>query len=352
MKRTLGFIEALRGMTSIIIVAFHLITVAHLKVLGSEFIELGKFGTVLFFIISGFIIYLSMENKVGGIFEFYIKRFFRIAPLFYFVICIYIYIFPGFASTVPSIKSIILNIIFAFNFYPQFFYSIVGAGWTLGVEIPFYFFAPFIFILINSLRRAIIFFGSTAIMAYAFAMWAHMIATPTQISDYVYMSFFTQLPIFAIGIVCFFIYRDIIPKTSHKKEIAFFLFSIFVLLVYAAGSRITLMPNLMRTFAFSALIMALALFPASIIVNKTTQFYGKISYSTYLIHPLVIYNLRPIYLSIYSYVSYSDSLAYAYCLVLTLAILTLIALASYNLIEVQGKRCGDWLITIINLHNF
>jgi peptidoglycan/LPS O-acetylase OafA/YrhL len=78
------------------------------------------------------------------------------------------------------------------------------------------------------------------------------------------------------------------------------------------------------------------------IVNHITVFLGKISYSVYLIHPLIVYLLIPSYRNIQN--SLGNSLAsFATCIVLTFVILIPISYVSFIMIENPAIRFGKHL---------
>lgn len=94
----------------------------------------------LFFVLSAFTLYLSAFDRKGEsnkISNFYLRRLFRIAPLFYFMLVVAVINFVFTYHSYPSLNTILLNITFAYNFSPINFESLVWAGWTIGVEMLF-----------------------------------------------------------------------------------------------------------------------------------------------------------------------------------------------------------------------
>lgn len=299
-------IDTLKAITSLWIVSMHLVYLVGLDIPAElkTIVDPGGSGVFLFFIISGFTIYLSLSRN-ADIKRFYIRRFLRIAPLFYIMIIITIISLNG-KFQPPAIKEVLLNILFLFNFSPEYFKSIVWAGWTVGVEMCFYLVAPLIFLHINNLNRSLIFAGAaitfSAILPYS--------------SSFVRHSIFYCLHAFAIGIVIYFIYQRF-PKIKHRAVLA--LLPII---------PIAWLFN-QRTVAFGLLLIALLVFP---IGGRITNLYGKISYSTYLIHPLLIYKLSPIYFWIY-HLGLGHIISYVFCFSVTLVVLTPLAWLSHKFIE-------------------
>jgi peptidoglycan/LPS O-acetylase OafA/YrhL len=84
----LGWLDALRGYAALVVVLFHLSP----AVIGAErhmaifkIIDLGKYGVLLFFLVSGYVIPMSLERH-GSLRKFWIGRLFRIYPAYLFAI--------------------------------------------------------------------------------------------------------------------------------------------------------------------------------------------------------------------------------------------------------------------------
>lgn len=94
--------------------------------------------------------------------------------------------------------------------------------------------------------------------------------------------------------------------------------------------------------AFGLLVTSQALRPNKIIVNRVMLFLGAISFSLYLVHPLVIY-ASPVIpkieaLSVEPVIKALLAWAYAFTAVVPLAWLT------YKLIEVPGQALGKRIV--------
>ena len=115
-------------------------------------LNFGWTGVDLFFVLSGFLIssQLFAQIKKDGHFSmrnFYIKRFFRILPIYYFVLAIY-FLFPFFSSTQllpPLWKFLTFTQNFGADFTNQRAFGVV---WSLCVEEHFYLLMPAILLLL------------------------------------------------------------------------------------------------------------------------------------------------------------------------------------------------------------
>jgi peptidoglycan/LPS O-acetylase OafA/YrhL len=80
----LGWLDGLRGYAALVVVLFHLSpSVLGLQVHLAVYrhIDLGKYGVLLFFLVSGYVIPMSMERH-GSLRRFWISRLFRIYPAY------------------------------------------------------------------------------------------------------------------------------------------------------------------------------------------------------------------------------------------------------------------------------
>jgi peptidoglycan/LPS O-acetylase OafA/YrhL len=129
----------------------------------------GWLGVDIFFVLSGFLItgLLAREEKLTGAIDmtgFYIRRAFRILPVYWLVVAIYVVALqrPSMAVKWSQFK-VALPYFLTFNndipfvTIPERVGTTFGLSWTLGVEEKFYFLWPLIcFILLSTLRKRVV----------------------------------------------------------------------------------------------------------------------------------------------------------------------------------------------------
>lgn len=112
--------------------------------IGNFFSQYGSLGVDVFFVLSGFVMYLLASKSTKGSTPFLIDRLFRIAPIYWFysaLVVACIYVFPrGFAYTDFNLKSLLTSALFLPSWNPSGLgmYPVLTVGWTLNFEMFFY----------------------------------------------------------------------------------------------------------------------------------------------------------------------------------------------------------------------
>jgi peptidoglycan/LPS O-acetylase OafA/YrhL len=226
----LNSLDSLRGVAALATLLFHLVTFAQLKAPSElNFIALyfGQ-GVPLFFCLSGFVLAYGYSDKFANdsqiILKFYLKRFFRIAPLFYFTLIIWRSVGHVLWSWVDSFDILFLNFTFLFGLVPTAFESLVMAGWSIGVEMLFYLMFPILIILMGTIKKGLYIFVLSLIMSSIFLKSYEA----NQMSSYGYMNAITQIPFFIAGILTFRIWQ---VRKYEKSSHPWILWGCFLLLI-------------------------------------------------------------------------------------------------------------------------
>jgi len=126
----------------------------------------GNYGVEGFFIISGFCffhIYGESAWNRRSLLSFHIKRFFRIAPLYYVAIILNLLLSQA-RGPEPTARMLIENATLTFGlFHPN--HSLVLGGWSVGLEYVFYMALPIL--TWATRRKAFLYLGLLALLALA-----------------------------------------------------------------------------------------------------------------------------------------------------------------------------------------
>lgn len=349
----LEFIDALRGLAALYVVGFHMTLVPDFKMpvpaLIKPLIMNGWNGVTLFFVISAFTLCYTLNGKTGqrnSTLFFYIRRVFRIVPLYYLWLFAMLAIEWGtgvFSYSWSNKTTVSIYSFFVYNFIPGKQEGIVWASWTLGVEMVFYLGFPFLFIWCNTLKRAIIGLGISLIIAKV-----HFTLTEGIPGYSSFIGILHQLPVFMLGIICFFIYQLLQEKPVRKQWGLILVLSATIAFIFFPYTQIATYIPMVYAMAlvFSVLLIGLYIYPVKLLTSKLFVFFGLISYSLYLNHPKLIYYSGEFYNYIYSF-EQNIYISFLVCLIVTILLLSTISYITYRVIEKPGMTLGRFLIKII-----
>lgn len=351
----LEFLDALRGIAALWVVLFHMIYIPVPNLAAprwaAPWVTVGGMGVTLFFVVSAFSLCYTMpyhHRERRPLLSFYVRRFFRIAPLFYFILAASIVYGAHHFAFIPDLGAILASILFVFNFIPDMQVGIVWASWTIGVEMPFYLLFPLFYRWFDNAWKAGAFLAFTILCA-GLAKFLVGLAAPGS-DEFMKWSIARHLPVFACGMLSFHICTIILRNGSPGRERGIFIVGLALLLFTALLQGST--PGLLDSYywqaiMFSALLVGLAIHPTAVLVNRLTAFLGKLSYSLYLIHPILIHSLSPVYHKIYAWQA-PLTVRWGASVALTLALLVLLAYLTYRLVEKPGMRLGAKAVARIN----
>ncbi|MEJ5084849.1 acyltransferase family protein [Brucella pseudogrignonensis] len=295
------YLDSLRGFAALWVLVLHVAMMPQPNFILPDWVGLyvkqGAMGVELFFVVSAFSLCLSMPGHAKEqrpLIGFALRRFFRIAPLFYLMIAVSAFFNPaGFEYTW---KSVLANVFFVFNLIPGHGYqtSVVLAGWTIGVEMMFYVIFPFLYARITNIWLAIGGVLATIIISSMFVSVLPLFVT--DVANYNMYSIFNRLPIFMCGLVAFF-WLPKLEENENRKSIGITLVLLAVVLFYAiVNQKVAFFDSYHWTgVMFACLVVGIGLNPFGLLVNKWTARLGEISYSVYLLHSPIIVLLFPIY---------------------------------------------------------
>lgn len=351
MKR-LGYLDSLRGIAAVYVLIYHAILVAQPQLVVPQwyapFFLAGGTGVMLFFVVSAFSLCLTWpRHEKSGIplSSYFISRFFRIAPLFYFMMVVTyirdIFVFDAW----HSVGKVFINATFLFNLLPQQQEGFVWASWAIGVEFLFYVLFPLFYYRTPTLsRRLTLVFVTGLVTLLFFSVLPYLHVEEATRAGYANSSLLRYLPVFAIGMVSFDIAQRLHARTD-AGDIGALAVAAGIFLYAAIVAGYAPAHIYAQAIAYAVTLVGLSARPFWIYVNPLTRFYGRISYSVYLLHPPIVYAISPAYRWIYAArIGKSDAVSFWLSIGLTLAIVTPLAMLTYRFIEAPGIELGKRLI--------
>lgn len=118
----------------------------------------GNRGVQLFFVISGYLTFLSLHNNKDSINFWWFKKFAKLAPLYYIALVIGTMAegrveWLGREEHISTLNFVV-HLLFLHGFVPHYCNSIIGGEWYLGTLTIFFMIAPLLYKYINTLERA------------------------------------------------------------------------------------------------------------------------------------------------------------------------------------------------------
>ncbi len=316
----LAYIDALRGYAVLLVITSHVGgMLAELPYPVRKLTNYGWSGVQLFFLLSCVTLLLSWHAELArgtaSLPRFWMRRFLRIAPMYYLAIGIYFVAEPPASGF--DFGQLVASLTFVNAWHPALIPTIPGhwpvvpGGWSIGVEMNFYLLFPLIVASVQSMRAAVIF----AVLSLLAGSAANVLmagrlqdAYPhAGIENFLYFWLPNQIVIFALGTV---LYQTLgLLTTNRFSGLASFLQRRSTLIVLACVAASILAANLqlphrlpvalplllpthvVATLIYMVLVATLANAPASPFVNDVACSFGKVSFSAYLLHFFVLHKL-------------------------------------------------------------
>lgn len=350
------YIDSLRGIAILLVVISHsrpyFAGITNYKLPGSldEILQNGDKGVTLFFLMSAFTLCLSLNSKKDTeqhpIRNYFIRRGFRIAPMYYFIIIVILLLHIN----SPSAPSVFSNLLFLHGANPYWINSTVPGGWSVGIEVMFYLIFPFLFFKIKSIYSAI---NVTLVFILVSKIVTGLMFKNPAISNgilwgvYVYENIISQLPVFLIGI-CLFHLHNIKTELIDKQQLYKCCFYIAILIIFHLLGGNIFKEHYLYAIAFMLAAFGLSRYQPALLLNKFTEWVGRLSYSIYLIH-LVVASL----LVKYHLATYSSNMVFEvfYRFVILFSISAVLSYLTYIAIEVPFQSYGKRLINRLEAKN-
>lgn len=316
-------IDGLRAIAVISVILYHF-----------GYLPNGYLGVDVFFVISGFLITKIIYNEVlqgeFSINQFYLRRIRRILPLVMFVNLTALVV--GLIVMLPNDLENLCRSIIATNFFgnnilefivTNNYWNIINEykplmhTWTLGIEEQFYFIYPLIFILLSGKR--IKYITPTIILLFVVSILLYFSANSENSKFYLIHYRFFELALGGIG--------ALLVKNKNIKGTYSHFFLLIILFVLFLDFNMHKSVQLFEVITASLIILISTNsgnnFVYKILENKVMVYLGKISFSLYMWHQLILAFTR--YFIIDKYNIFQAGLI--------LIIIIVFSILSYSLIE-------------------
>ena len=271
-KTQIPFINNLRGVAALSVCLFHFIYSTINYVTDQDILNIvyyGQYGITLFFVISGVVIPLSLLRSnytINKWPKFLLKRAIRIEPPYLVALALSITMIlvrrqiTGDTTADISMTQIALHLGYLIPFFLDEFKWLNEVFWTLAIEFQYYLIISFLILLVINGK-----------LIGRLVFYVIILALPFCFLD---LNFFPAYAgIFLMGISWSFYYI----KKINTIEFLIVLTGSFFVVYFKFGN----------VDAVCGLVTVICIQLFNTYSNKVLNFFGNISYSLYLIHPLI-----------------------------------------------------------------
>ena len=320
----------------------------------SKILAIGGNGVDFFFVISGFCMYYFYGAKNVSLSfykKYFIKRYLRIAPAFYLCLIFILFLKLNIIHDLAEWSAKLLaNLFFVQNIIPNT--GISAHFWSIAVEIHFYIILPILiwcFKKYGFLKTFIIF------LILSFVLGGLLLQFYPLNRSILHYQITIRLPQFLCGILAGYLVlnKDIFSMKQKKYlystisilfgVILMYFFRFFltdgILKNYATYYGLLKMIGLtFMTFGFMIILVNVIINPSSLVAkilsSKFLSFLGRISYSFYLWHIIVIVNIN----SLMQPFNIQGMKGACICFFISIFILIPISYISYRFIEIPFQK--------------
>ncbi len=336
-EQNLAFIDALRGLAILMVIVTHVSPATPgVSSLVSNLCSYGRMGVQLFFVLSAFTLCLTFAGRMNepyAVKKFYIRRYLRIAPMYYLGILFYTgLLIANHGVESVSFANLASHFLLLHGLNMAAFNNVVPGGWSIGVEFLFYLIFPFIFRKVYSSRNTLLttlFFS----IVVSFCLYSYLVfVAKIDVNAYSlgYWNFINQLPVFIIGFYLYFHFNS-------RREYNTILLCLIFLGATAASLLLYMLKPLFSTVlipiasavSFYALTFLFSRY--RFLANRLLQEIGKVSFSMYLIHFIIVSKVAGLG---FSFFKPDVQLLFNY--VLVSGATYLVARITYSYIELKG----------------
>ena len=318
----------------------------------------------VFMILSGFLMayHWEIRNKNGfgarEVGRFYLKRFFRIAPLFYVVLLIailsHVYVSELRIGSVLALQSeseyaklittkvnssslsfrdVLAHLTFTFGLIPEYVSSNNIPDWSISLEMQFYLAFPLFMLLMRRVGSV-----STVIILIVIGMFAIRLVD-------IYAStgkslFFTQPSMLLFKVNVFLVAMLIAMAFTRFKGGHYISYLILAALCLIDGVAWQVALSIVFIIAPMFLNFENKDLGLSILSSKPLKFLGEISYGVYLIHNLVFYPVLGYLVKYQGFMNLSSTNRFLLAAMICIPIVFLIATILYYKVEKTGIEIG------------
>jgi peptidoglycan/LPS O-acetylase OafA/YrhL len=328
MKQQVNSLTATRAVAAIMVVIHHFGYGVFPFSLFPGFFHSGNIAISYFFVLSGFVLYLSYENKKISYPDYVKRRIGRIVPVYMLALLLFIIVafaYYDYRASSNLIKQIIYCAFMIQAYFPQYALALNSPSWTISVEMLFYLLFP-LFLLIQ--KKAIKLFVTATVLLFISSQVVHIwyynggVRLSEQMEGLAFYLPFIHISQFLMGMIAGYNMKAGLPRHRYMP---LFLFALIILAIAFRPAGISYHVGLLDPL-FMYFILSVAINDPRFLNSKPFVFLGEISYGIYILQ-------WPVYKFLDAVNSRRFHIPHQYFFFISLIILVLSAAASYVFLE-------------------
>ena len=170
-KKTIAVLDSVRAVACVSVILFHLDSLPHdfhvwnleasVSALAAAFLFVGRYGVTLFFVLSGFLLFLPFANALlfeqtwPSLQRYYLRRVFRILPAYYLTLILVVLLFQQQYLQPQHWGELALFFTFLMDSSKATFKQLNAPFWTLAIEWQYYMLLPLFVLGMRLLARRV-----------------------------------------------------------------------------------------------------------------------------------------------------------------------------------------------------
>jgi peptidoglycan/LPS O-acetylase OafA/YrhL len=359
----LAYVDVLRGVAILMVIIIHTsLPVSGLSTFVGYIDRYGQMGVQLFFVASAYTLchsFVGRADEQKPLISFFIRRFFRIAPLYYFAIAIYFLLEPvihilsiiDLPDSTYNFASIGANILFMHGFIVAANNNIVPGGWSIGTEMAFYALFPLLFALFSWAYQQWGILSLYSLVGLSICLnilgqltIEHFLSISIVNNGFIYFNLINQLPVFLLGMTIFFHHQNRTPLLCPVSvQIGCFI-AMTIVVAIAIQQPQNWILRIIPVCSGISFMLLLNILKESNYSNSFLEQIGRVSYSMYIFHFMFAW-----YLVVGIVMLLGKEILPEFVLIFSVVLVTgltySIAKLSQKYIEIPGIQLGKILIS-------
>ncbi len=288
MRTQINSLTATRAVAALMVFIHHFGTKVFPFSQFAYFFESGNLAVSYFFVLSGFVLYISYNQTDIRFADYFKRRVGRIVPVYLLALvlflavafCFYDYKFSG-----NLVKQIAYSALFLQAYFPQYALSLNSPAWTISVEMLFYVLFPMLLLFEKRNTR---FFIAVTSLLFIISQAIHLkyydggAKLSERMEGYIFYNPLIHMNQFLIGMVGGYLYKKMKATATKVKLLPLLLFCAIVLLIAFRPAGISYHVGLLAPL-FMAFILSTAINDPKILNARWLVFLGEISYGIYIL---------------------------------------------------------------------